>query len=140
MEVQQKLLAEASAVPFRVRIGLHTGEATERNRNYFGPEVNRAAGLMSTAHGGQIVVSDTTKVLLRNRMALRPLGEHRLRGLGRRMTVHQVVADALRRSSRRFAAWGSFAGNLPQQLSSFVGRDQLLADVAELVRPIGSSP
>ena len=86
VEIQQKLLAEPDAVPFGVRIGLHTGEATERNRDYFGPEVNRAARLMSTAHGGQIVVSDTTKALLRNRLTLRPLGDHRLRGLGRRMT------------------------------------------------------
>ncbi|HEX2785236.1 MAG TPA: LuxR C-terminal-related transcriptional regulator, partial [Ilumatobacteraceae bacterium] len=134
VETQQKLLAQANAVPFRVRIGLHTGEATERNRDYFGPEVNRAARLMSTAHGGQIVVSDTTKVLLGNRLALRPLGEHRLRGLGRRMTVHQVVADGLPSEFPPLRSLGSFAGNLPQQLSSFVGRDQLLADVAELVR------
>ena len=117
-----------------MRIGLHTGEATERDRNYFGTEVNRAARLMSTAHGGQIVVSDTTKVLLRNRLALRPLGDHRLRGLGRRMTVHQVVADGLPSEFPPLRSLGSFAGNLPQQLSSFVGRDQLLADVADLVR------
>ena len=134
VEIQRKLLAEPDTVPFAVRIGLHTGEATERNRNYFGPEVNRAARLMSAAHGGQIVVSDTTKVLLRNRLALRPLGDHRLRGLGRRMTVHQVVADGLPSEFPPLRSLGSFAGNLPQQLSSFVGRDQLLADVAELVR------
>jgi predicted ATPase/class 3 adenylate cyclase len=134
VEIQQKLLADPAAVPFGVRIGLHTGEATERNCNYFGTEVNRAARLMSAAHGGQIVVSDTTKVLLRNRLALRPLGDHRLRGLGRRMTVHQVVADGLPSEFPPLRSLGSFAGNLPQQLSSFVGRDQLLADVAELVR------
>jgi predicted ATPase/class 3 adenylate cyclase/DNA-binding NarL/FixJ family response regulator len=134
VEIQQKLLADSAGVPFRVRIGLHTGEATERNRDYFGPEVNRAARLMSTAHGGQIVVSDTTKVLLRNRLALRPLGEHRLRGLGRRMTLHQVVADGLPSEFPPLRSLGSFAGNLPQQLSSFIGRDQLLADVAELLR------
>src|SRR5258706_8653516 len=68
VEVQQKLLAEPDAVPFAVRIGLHTGEATERDRSYFGTEVNRAARLTSVAHGGQIVVSDTTEVLLRNRV------------------------------------------------------------------------
>jgi predicted ATPase/DNA-binding NarL/FixJ family response regulator len=134
VEIQQKLLAAPAAVPFGVRIGLHTGEATERNRNYFGTEVNRAARLMSTAHGGQIVVSDTTKVLLRDRLALRPLGEYRLRGLGRRMTVHQIVADGLESEFPPLRSLGSFAGNLPQQLSSFVGRDQLLADVADLVR------
>jgi predicted ATPase/DNA-binding NarL/FixJ family response regulator len=132
--IQQELLAEPSAVPFGVRIGLHTGEATERNRDYFGPEVNRAARLMSTAHGGQIVVSDTTKVLLRNLFALRPLGDHRLRGLGRRMAVHQVVADGLPSEFPPLRSLGSFAGNLPQQLSSFLGRDQLLIDVADLVR------
>jgi predicted ATPase/class 3 adenylate cyclase/DNA-binding CsgD family transcriptional regulator len=133
-EIQQKLLAEPDAVPFRVRIGLHTGEATERDRNYFGTEVNRAARLMSAAHGGQIVVSDTTAVLLRNRVALRPLGDHRLRGLGRRMTVHQVVADGLPSEFPPLRSLESFAGNLPQQLSSFVGQEELLADAADLVR------
>jgi predicted ATPase/class 3 adenylate cyclase/DNA-binding CsgD family transcriptional regulator len=134
VEIQQRLLVKRETVPFRVRIGLHTGEATERNRDYFGPEVNRAARLMSTAHGGQIVVSDTTKGLLRNRLALRPLGDHRLRGLGRRMAVHQIVADGLPSEFPPLRSLGVFAGNLPQQLSSFVGRDQLLADVANLVR------
>ena len=81
--------------PFAVRMGLHTGEAIERDRNYFGSEVNRAARLMSLAHGGQVLVSDTTEVLLRNRVALRALGEHRLRGLRGRMSVYQVVADGL---------------------------------------------
>ena len=76
-------------------MGLHTGEAIERDRNYFGSEVNRAARLMSLAHGGQVLVSDATEVLLRNRVALRPLGEHRLRGLRGRMSVYQVVADGL---------------------------------------------
>jgi predicted ATPase/class 3 adenylate cyclase/DNA-binding NarL/FixJ family response regulator len=132
--MQQKLLAETDAVPFGVRIGLHTGEAIERDRNYFGTEVNRAARLMSIAHGGQIVVSDTTEVLLRNRVTLRPLGDHRLRGLGRRMTVHQVVAAGLPSDFPPLGGLGSFAGNLPHQLSSFLGRDQQLADAAELVR------
>ncbi len=133
VEIQQKLLADP-AVPFGVRIGLHTGEATERNRNYFGTDVNRTARLMSAAHGGQIVVSDTTKVLLRDRLALRPLGDHRLRGVGRRMSLHQVVADGLPSEFPPLRSLGAFAGNLPQQLSSFVGRDQLLAEVADLVR------
>ena len=50
------------------------------------------------------------------------------------MTVHQVVADGLPSEFPPLRSLGSFAGNLPQQLSSFVGRDQLLADVADLVR------
>lgn len=104
----QQLLAEA-ALPIGVRMGLHTGEAIEREGNYFGTDVNRAARLTSLAHGGQVVVTDTTEVLLRQRVALRPLGEHRLRGLRGRMTVYQVIADGLRsefpvlRSADRFA-------------------------------------
>ena len=79
----QEELRDDSTVDFAVRMGLHTGEAIERDRNYFGSEVNRAARLMSIAHGGQVLVSDATEVLLRDRVALRPLGEHRLRGPAR---------------------------------------------------------
>ena len=115
-------------------MGLHTGEAIERDRNYFGSEVNRAARLMSLAHGGQVLVSDATEVLLRNRVALRPLGEHRLRGLRGRMSVYQVVADGLPTEFPVLRSVDYFAGNLPQQLSSLVGRENVVAEVAELVR------
>ena len=132
----QQLLAEA-AIPFGVRMGLHTGEATERDGSYFGTDVNRAARLMALAHGGQVLVSDTTEVLLGERMMLRPLGEHRLRGLRGRMTVFQVVADGLRSEFPLLRSVDGFAGNLPLQLSSFVGREEQVTEVAELVR---SSP
>jgi len=52
----------------------------------------------------------------------------------RRMAVFQIVADGLPSEFPSLRALGSVAGNLPQQLSSFVGRDQLMADAAELVR------
>ena len=115
-------------------MGLHTGEAIERDRNYFGSEVNRAARLMSLAHGGQVLVSDATEVLLRNRVTLRPLGEHRLRGLRGRMSVYQVVADGLPTEFPVLRSVDYFTGNLPQQLSSLVGREDVVAEVAELVR------
>src|SRR5438445_9983451 len=53
----QEQLRDEAVVNFVVRMGLHTGEAVERDRNYFGSEVNRAARLMSLAHGGQVLVS-----------------------------------------------------------------------------------
>ena len=129
----QQLLAEA-AIPFGVRMGLHTGEAIEREGNYFGTDVNRAARLTSLAHGGQVVVSDTAEVLLRQRVALRPLGEHRLRGLRGRMTVYQVIADGLRPEFPVLRSTDRFAGNLPQQLSSFVGREDLVTEIAQLLQ------
>src|SRR5438094_6204078 len=130
----QEQLRDDAAVNFSVRMGLHTGEAIERDRNYVGSEVNRAARLMSLAHGGQVLVSDATEVLLRNRVALRPLGEHRLRGLRGRMPVYQVVAEGLRSEFPLLRSVDYFTGNLPQQLSSLVGREDVVAEVAELVR------
>ena len=129
----QQLLAEA-AIPFGVRMGLHTGEATEREGSYFGTDVNRAARLTSLAHGGQVVVSDTTEVLLRQRVALRPLGEHRLRGLRGRMKVYQVIADGLRSEFPVLRSADRFGGNLRQQLSSFVGREDLVTEIAQLLQ------
>src|SRR5207245_9474724 len=89
---------------------------------------------MSLAHGGQVLVSDATEGLLRERVTFRPLGEHRLRGLHGRMSVYQVVADGLPTDFPVLRSVDSFAGNLPQQLSSLVGREQVVADVAELVQ------
>src|SRR5438045_7742692 len=70
IESQRELGADSN-VRFTVRMGLHTGEAFERDRNYLGSEVNRAARLMALGHGGQILVSDTTAVMLRSRLMLR---------------------------------------------------------------------
>ena len=130
----QQQLSDDVVVNFVVRMGLHTGEAIERDRNYFGSEVNRAARLMSLAHGGQVLVSDATEVLLRNSVPLRSLGEHRLRGLRGRMSVYQVVVEGLRTEFPVLRSVDYFAGNLPQQLSSLVGRENLVTEVAELVR------
>ena len=130
----QKELRDDSAVDFAVRMGLHTGEAIERDRNYFGSEVNRAARLMSIAHGGQVLVSDATEVLLRDRVGLRPLGEHRLRGLRGRMSVYQVLAEGLPTDFPVLRSVDSVTGNLPQQLSSVIGREEIVGEVAELVR------
>jgi predicted ATPase/class 3 adenylate cyclase/DNA-binding CsgD family transcriptional regulator len=129
----QQSLAQAT-IPLGVRMGLHTGVALERDGTYFGTDVSRAGRLMSLAHGGQVVVSDATEVLLHDRVRLRPLGEHRLRGLHGRMTVHQVVADGLRTEFPVLRSVDRFAGNLPQQVNSFVGREDLVTEVADLVR------
>src|SRR3979409_775972 len=91
----QEQLRDDTGVDFAVRMGLHTGEAIQRDRSYFGSDVNRAARLMSLAHGGQVLVSGATEVLLRDRVVLRPLGEHRLRGLRGRISVYQIEAVGL---------------------------------------------
>ena len=95
---------------------------------------NARRALTSIAHGGQVLVSETTEPLLRGRMTLRSLGEHRLRDLDRRMTLHQLVADGLPSEFPALRSVDPWTGNLPEQLTSFIGRDVLLVEVAELVR------
>jgi predicted ATPase/class 3 adenylate cyclase/DNA-binding NarL/FixJ family response regulator len=133
VQAQRELRADAT-IGFTVRMGLHTAETAEQDGSYTGSEVNRAARLTALAHGGQILVSDTTEVLLRNRMSLRPLGEHVLRGLRGQISVFQVIADDLPAEFPVLHSAERFAGNLPRRVTSLVGRDELVRQGAELVR------
>src|SRR5579871_1973838 len=133
VEAQRRLRAEAT-IGFAVRMALHTGETSERDGSYSGSEVNRAARLMALAHGGQVLVSDATEVLLRNRLSLRPLGEHVFRGLRGQISVYQVIADGLPAEFPVLHSTEPLAGNLPRQVTSLVGRDDLVRQGAELVR------
>ena len=75
---------------------MHTGVAELRDGDYYGTAVNRAARLMSVAHGGQVVVSAVTSELVRGgSVELLDLGEHRLRDLGETERVFQVVHPEL---------------------------------------------
>ena len=91
---------------FRVRMGLHTGEATARDGDYYGPSLNRAARLMSVAHGGQLVCSQVTADLVRDELPgdvdLVDLGEIRLR-VPRTVRARSspCASTGCRRSSRR---------------------------------------
>ena len=134
VELQGRMVAERDRFGFELQVGLHTCEARDGGPDYLGPEVDRAARLTSIAHGGQVVVSETTELLLRDRMTLRTLGEHRLRDLDRRMTVHQLMAAGLPSEFPALRSVDPRIGNLPEQLTSFVGRDHLVVDVADLVR------
>ena len=67
--------------PIRVRMGIHTGEPLVTDEGYVGIDVHRAARIAACAHGGQVVVSETTRRLLDAGLPLRDLGEHRLKDL-----------------------------------------------------------
>jgi predicted ATPase len=116
-------------------MGLHTGEAEGRGANYFGPEVNRAARLMAVAHGGQIICSQATAELIGGHLppgvSLVDLGVHRLRDLSEPLRVFQLVGEGLASSFPALLSMDAFPGNLPLQVSSFIGRDMELARVAK---------
>jgi predicted ATPase/class 3 adenylate cyclase len=119
--------------PLRVRVGLHTGTAEHRRGDYFGSTLNRAARLMAVAHGGQVVCSHATADLARDvvtEVEFLDLGDHRLRDLSRPERVFQVQAPGLLREFGPLVSVDAFPGNLPLQVSSFIGRDRDLARVA----------
>src|SRR5215211_4203982 len=119
--------------PLRVRMGLHTGEAQFREGDYFGAALNRAARITSAGHGGQVLCSEATEALSRGALpegvALVDLGEHRLRDLSRPEHIFQVSHPDLADEFAPLRSLNAFAGNVPLQTSSFIGRERELAGV-----------
>ena len=130
VDVQESFTSEEwAASGLRVRMGLHTGEAVERDGDYFGPTVNRAARIMGLAHGGQILLSAAT-VILAQGLDTVELGEYQLRGLTRPERLHQVVKPGLEREFPPLRGDQGTAHNLPAALTSFVGRGAEIDDLA----------
>ncbi|HEX6269173.1 MAG TPA: adenylate/guanylate cyclase domain-containing protein [Anaerolineales bacterium] len=124
----------------RVRMGLHTGETEMREGMYAGPVLNRAARLMSIGHGGQTLLSTVTADLVRDQMpdgaSLQDLGEHRLKDLVRSERVYQLIHPGLPADFPPLKSLNAFPNNLPVQLTSFIGRQEELKAVKDLlVRP-----
>jgi predicted ATPase/class 3 adenylate cyclase len=128
-----------TARPIRVRMGLHTGQAEERDNDYFGTVVNRTARLEAIAHGGQVLLSEATATLVRDSLAsgtrLVDLGQHRLRDLGRPEHVYQLAVSGLPETFPQLASLDNpeLPNNLPGLLSTFIGRDAELTRLAGLL-------
>ncbi|MBL8046934.1 MAG: adenylate/guanylate cyclase domain-containing protein, partial [Anaerolineales bacterium] len=131
------LAVAPTALPIKVRMGLHTGEAELREGDYYGPTLNRAARLMSAGHGGQILISATTATVVRDHLNaeryLVDLGEHHLKGLLRAERIYQLNAPGLAVQFPPLQASPSRLTNLPPQLTSFVGREKESAEVKAML-------
>jgi predicted ATPase/class 3 adenylate cyclase len=123
----------------RVRMGVHTGEASQTAATgLMGLDVHRAARVGALGYGGQILLSETAAALVRDRLppgvALADLGLHRLKDLGRPEEIFQLGAPGLQAEFPPLRSLGNPAlpNNLPTQLATFIGREQELADVRAL--------
>ena len=139
----QRALAEepwGTASPLRARIGVHTDEGVIVDAGYVSQPVNRCSRLMAAAHGGQVVVSGATEALVRDQLpegtGLVDLGEHRLRDLGRPTRVFQLSRAGCREEFPPLRSLDAFPGNLPAQVSSFVGRQ---VEVSRVAAALGDS-
>lgn len=121
----QQALSEG---PVRVRMGLHTGEPTVTDEGYVGTDVHRAARVMATGHGGQVIVSEATARLLDPGVELTDLGEHRLKDLSAPERLYQLGDTAFPPLKTLYKT------NLPVVMGTLVGRQRELDEAGELVR------
>lgn len=121
--------------PIKVRIAIHTGAVECRDEDYFGPPLNRVARLLSTAHGGQVVLSQASYELVRDSLAspteLWDLGEHQLKDLERPEQVYQVSHPGLQDQFPPLRSLTTFPNNLPQQVTSFIGREKEITHIKQ---------
>jgi len=138
---QRALLAEdwGAVGGLNVRMALHAGEAMPDARgDYLAAPLNRLSRLLATGYGGQILLSQTVQQLTRSslpdRVELHDLGEHRLRDLLEPERVFQLVHPDLPADFPPLKSLEIRPNNLPLQPTPFLGREQEVEHVVELLR------
>jgi predicted ATPase/class 3 adenylate cyclase len=138
----QRALADHSwpnGVVVRVRMGLHSGEPVRHEDGYIGADVHRAARIAGTAHGGQVVLSDATRLLVETQLPagtqLIDLGWHRLKDIEAPERIYQLTVAGLQERFPPLKSLGAQT-SLPQPMTPLVGRD----DDLDLVRAIVAKP
>src|SRR5215213_5517421 len=134
---QRALIAEdwgeLGAIP--VRMALHTGAATPDNGDYFAPALNRLARLLAAGAGRQILLTEATRQLVRDLspagmpLQIVDLGEHGLRDLREAEHVFQLTAPGLPSDFPPLKSLDRQLHNLPPQLTPFIGREALVAEI-----------
>jgi predicted ATPase/class 3 adenylate cyclase/DNA-binding CsgD family transcriptional regulator len=121
-----------------LRIGLHTGEPSRTTEGYVGLDVHHAARIMSVGHGGQVLLSQTTRDLVEHGLpegvSLRDLGEHRLKDLQRPGHLYQLVIVGLPADFPPLKTLESSPNNLPVQPTSLIGREKEVAALLNLLQ------
>jgi class 3 adenylate cyclase len=124
--------------PVRVRMGVFTGEPIRTEDGYAGMDVHRAARMAAAGHGGQVLVSESSRRLvaddLPNDYALLDLGEHRLKDLSAPQRIFQLVTGGLPRDFPPLRTLENRSTNLPAQPTPLVGRQRELAELIQLLR------
>ena len=122
----------------RVRMAIHTADAQPRDGDYLTPGLNRLSRLLAAAHGGQVLLSRATHDLARDALpsgtSLRDLGEHPLRDLDRPEHVFQLLHPDLPADFPPLGTLATGSNNLPLQPTPFLGREEQVARVVDLLR------
>jgi predicted ATPase/class 3 adenylate cyclase len=125
-------VAAQRALDLPVRMGIATGEAQQRDADYFGPPLNRAARVMAAGHGGQILLADTTAGMITG-VDLLDLGPRRLRDLASPVGLFQIRATGLRESFAPLRVLEANPGNLRPAVGTLIGRHAATCEVAGIL-------
>jgi predicted ATPase/class 3 adenylate cyclase len=121
--------------PVRVRMGLHTGEPRVTEEGYVGIDVHRGARIAAVGHGGQVLLSQTTRALIDHEV--RDLGGHRLKDLSAPERIYQLEIEGLPREFPLLKTVEAGMKNLPLPRTSFVGRASELEAIDRLLEDPG---
>ncbi|MBV9094295.1 MAG: AAA family ATPase [Streptosporangiaceae bacterium] len=123
---QQALAAHhwPDAAAVRVRMGLHSGEPVRHEDGYLGLDVHRASRIAAVAHGGQVVLSEASRLLVASRLpagvSIKDLGFYRLKDIAVPERIYQLVMPGLpdrfpplKAPMSETAAGGAAAGPAP---------------------------
>jgi predicted ATPase/class 3 adenylate cyclase len=137
----QRALASHSwpeGVTVRVRMGLHTGEPQLTVEDYIGLDVHHAAWIMAAGHGGQVLLSQTTRELVERDLPaevyIRDLGVHRLKDLGRPERLFQLIISGVASDFPPLNTLDSHSNNLPIQPTPLIGQEQEVIAVGQLLQ------
>jgi len=139
LELQRGMarISSECGIDIKIRCGVHAGECELRDGDYFGSTVNRAARIAAAAHGGQVLLSQAVVDLGRARFAKSAdvvhLGRIRLRDLSAPEDVWQLAAPGLLETFPALRSLDSTPNNLPQQATSFIGREKEIAELKQLM-------
>ncbi|MGB7861348.1 MAG: adenylate/guanylate cyclase domain-containing protein [Acidimicrobiia bacterium] len=138
-EVQKRLATEnwGEARQVRVRLGVHSGEGRLGGDDYVGLDVHRAARISSAARGGQVLLSEETARRVAGRLppefGLREMGRHRLKDLSHPEELYQLIIEGLPNEFAPISSVVDRAGNLPSVETSFVGRQDQIDQVIDMI-------
>ena len=139
IELQRSLSQnDGNELRLTVRIGLHTGEAEQRDDTYFGSDVNLAARVRSLADGGHVFLSSATRLEVFDRLpdgsALVDLGPHTVRGLSEREEVYALAAAGLAAPPSTDPPYQGLLPFGPDERDRFFGREAAIADAETILR------
>lgn len=136
---ESSIVNRQSSVVLRIRMGIHTGEPQLVDGcRYIGLDVNRGARIAAAGHGGQVLLSQTTRDLvdgsLPEGVTIKDMGEHRLKDLRRPRRLYQLIIPGLPSEFPPLKTLNAIRHNLPTQVTTLVGRDADVQAVVALLR------